>query len=189
MAVKRSRITRHVLIGVSLIGAIAGIGAAIFNYQLVQLGKHDEQQAKSREASQQSELARQERVATLLADGIKQAHIGHFSDAENAYSQVLSMDPHNSDALQFKGYLELRQGNIDESIQLLREATRLAPNDPWARYNLSLALARSGDTAGAIAQLRELLKFAPEFRSTVLSDPQFRRLRQQSEVRQLLTEK
>lgn len=181
------------LVSLGLTAALIGIATGIWSTDAARrkaiAAQHltqVQQQLTESITAQQDAKTRQTQVAMLLADGVQQAHIGHFSAAEKAYDEVLGIDPRNSDALQFKGYLELRQGNVAESVRLLRMAVAIAPADPWAHYNLSLALFRSGDTTGAVEQLRELLKVAPEFRATCLSDPQFSRFRRQPEVRKLL---
>lgn len=181
------------LIFVGVTASLIGLAAAYWSYNAsrqraitAQRLAATEQQLTASTVAQQDAKTREQRVAALLADGVQQAHIGRFAAAEKAYEEVLQLDPKNSDALQFKGYLELRQGNIDESVRLLRMATSVAPGDPWAHYNLSLALFRSGDNAGAAEQIRELLQIAPGFKATILADVQIRVLRRQPEVKKLL---
>jgi VWFA-related protein len=54
-----------------------------------------------------------------------------------------------------------RDGKPAEAIALMREALRLNPEMPAARYHLAAALRDTGDFAGAEAELREALRRSP----------------------------
>jgi len=192
---KRSHRRALALTAVGLLAAMIGVATAYRSYFIsrqktltVEKLAVTQQKLQDSTASQQKTKARDASISALLADGVQQAHIGRFAIAEKDYDRVLQLDPNNSDALQFKGYLELRQGKVDEAVALLRHAVSVAPGDPWAHYNLSLALFRSGDRDGAVEQIRQLLQNNPGFSETIAKDPQFRLLRRQPEVQKLLAQ-
>jgi len=56
-----------------------------------------------------------------------------------------------------------RDGKPAEAIALMREALRLDPEMPAARYHLAAALRDTGDFAGAEAELREAVRRSPNF--------------------------
>ena len=66
-------------------------------------------------------------------------------------------------ALYWRNVCELRRlaGAVDEAIAAGRRATQLAPNDPDAHHNLSLALADAGRLEEAIAGARRALELNP----------------------------
>jgi VWFA-related protein len=55
-----------------------------------------------------------------------------------------------------------REGKSSEEIAALREAVRLNPAIPAARFHLANALRTTGDLAGAESELREALKLVPD---------------------------
>lgn len=190
---KRSK--RRLVFLISLGVAIAMIGLSISVWsarEAAQKARQAAELAKVQAALRNAEIAEQRaravslQVNQLIANGAQQAHIGHFSEATQSYEAALKLDPENTVALQLDGYLEFRQGNLDKAVPLLRHAVFSDPKDPWSRYNLALALDSSGDTAGAIDQIRQLIAFAPEFKQTILTDPQFRTLRETPPVKSLL---
>jgi len=180
---------------VSLGAAIALIGLSIAvwtSHESAQKARQAAELAKAQTALRNAQIAeKQARVVSLqvnqlIATGAQQAHIGRFSNAAQTYEAALKLDPDNTVALQLYGYLELRQGNFDKAVSLLRHAVSSDPKDPWAHYNFALALYGSGDTAGAIDQIRQLVGFAPEFKQVIVTDHQFDKLRKTPEVKKLL---
>ncbi|MGD9782186.1 MAG: tetratricopeptide repeat protein [Kiritimatiellia bacterium] len=60
------------------------------------------------------------------------------------------------------GLILLSQPDFERAIEVLREAIEAFPRLPGPRNNLAVALARSGDRAGAREQLASLLDIAPD---------------------------
>jgi putative PEP-CTERM system TPR-repeat lipoprotein len=69
--------------------------------------------------------------------------------AERAYRQA----PFNPSVIDTLGWVALQQGDAARAAQLLRMATRLAPNDPTIRMHYAKALIKTGDRAGAKREL------------------------------------
>jgi tetratricopeptide (TPR) repeat protein len=63
----------------------------------------------------------------------------------------------------FHRALELsRQGKDLESLEALRIAERLAPEDPWVHFNRGILLSRNGHTASALESFRRAAALAPQ---------------------------
>jgi tetratricopeptide (TPR) repeat protein len=141
------------------------------------------QTAKANEAQTTADL---KQVDSLIANGAQLAHIGQFAAAAKSYDLALKIEPENADALQFRGYLALRQGDTASAIRMLRQATANDPKGVWGHYNLAIALFRSGDTDGTVEQVTELLQTNPEFKATIMADAQFAKIRQDPRIKALL---
>jgi tetratricopeptide (TPR) repeat protein len=61
-------------------------------------------------------------------------------------------------ALATLGGIYRRQGQADEAVRLLRHSLELRPESPSARYELGVALARSGDVEAARRELEKALE-------------------------------
>jgi tetratricopeptide (TPR) repeat protein len=65
------------------------------------------------------------------------------------------------DLLRIKGDDFLRNGDAQEAATTYRKAIELNPGDPGMHYNLSLALAKLGDTSGEKEELEKAVKLGP----------------------------
>lgn len=103
---------------------------------------------------------------------------GDRQSAERAYREVLKLDSRDSAALNNLATLLRRQGNLDEAIDLYKQAVAANPGDTIAGPNLAGALLEKGrhledsgdpETAEAIYQQAENLGVANEETRTRLS--------------------
>ena len=69
------------------------------------------------------------------------------------------------------GKILAKQGNLDESIRYLREASQEAPASPEAHYQLALVLRRAGYTTEAAREFAEVDKLNQVRRGTNLPSP------------------
>lgn len=190
---KRAKRRTILLISLGVTIGLIGLAVALWGFreaslkanQAAKLAEAQVEIKRAQAAEQQAKVGEQQ-VNQLVAKGIQQAHTGHFSAAAQSYDAALKLDPNNTNALQFYGYLQIRQGNTDQAVSLLRHAVSTNPLDPWSRYNFALALYHSGDRDAAIDQLQQLVIFAPEFKQVILSDTQFRQLRRTPQLQKLL---
>src|SRR5437868_3185668 len=90
------------------------------------------------------------------------AHVGdgRAAEAQNAFQQVLSIDPDHIDAISQLALLALRGKKYDNAIQYFQRAIAIAPS-PALCANLGLALASAGRLPEAIAAYRHALKLNP----------------------------
>jgi tetratricopeptide (TPR) repeat protein len=92
---------------------------------------------------------------------------GKLRESEDAFRQVLRMQPQNVDGLGGLGESLLRQERLDESIAVYQEYVRVAPPNPAAYFNLGLALGRLRRDEEALAAFRRAVALDPR-------DPVFR---------------
>lgn len=84
-------------------------------------------------------------IAQLLQAGLAAQKAGRFPQAEQAYRQVLSIDPRNADALQLLGLLAKNMGRPDLALTFMRRSLDSNPRQPgvWSNLgNLHLAADR-----------------------------------------------
>ena len=66
------------------------------------------------------------------------------------------ISPYAPTVIDTRGWIMVQRGDTKQGIDLLREATELAPEDPEIRLHLAKALLKSGDKAGAKSELEVL---------------------------------
>lgn len=104
--------------------------------------------------------------------GLALARMSNFVEAEISLARVLQLDPQYEKAtvhhaamvvnmLRVAARLE-RQGNFTEAVSLLDAIAKIKPTDTGIAYRIGLALARSGDPAGAEAAFARVLALDPD---------------------------
>lgn len=91
--------------------------------------------------------------------GLAYYYQGQFDRAEEALKVTAARFP-LTEVYNNLGAIALRRGK-KTAVPLLQRAVEIDPNDPDYRFNLSLALYRSGDAGGAIKNLRDSLAKYP----------------------------
>jgi len=131
--------------------------------------KADEQRA---ELEKRAEVAR--KVSSLLNSGATKARYEkHWKEALANYDEALALDPDNPEALGLAGYLRFRMGDTQPAEHLLHRAVEIDPTSAWSRYNLALVLWANGKKDDAVAQVEQVLKIDPSFKSIIAADHQF----------------
>jgi len=97
----------------------------------------------------------------LDAFGLLSAERGENQDAEDAFQQVLKLDPRDLTALSNLGTLEAKQGKLQASIALLRSAFEANKDVAGLAMNLARVQCMAGDAAGARATLESALVYGP----------------------------
>src|SRR5437660_817704 len=93
-------------------------------------------------------------VNDLLRKAFEHHRAGRLADAEQAYRQVLTLDPRSAEALHLLGVIAQQQARTDESIRLIRTAIAVDPSQSEFYYNLGNSLMhakRFADAAEAFA--------------------------------------
>jgi tetratricopeptide (TPR) repeat protein len=80
---------------------------------------------------------------------------GEVDQAIEKYRIALSLNPDNLTVRRQLGYLLYPTRNRKEAVEHMRATVRLAPQDPFARFNLGSALRSMGDYSNAIVQFEE----------------------------------
>jgi arylsulfatase A-like enzyme/Flp pilus assembly protein TadD len=83
------------------------------------------------------------------------------ADARSSLEKVLQLDPKSPTALRQLGELELRGGDYRKSVQHLKAAMEVRPDDATAAFYEGQALEKTHDLAGARDALEASLKLMP----------------------------
>jgi tetratricopeptide (TPR) repeat protein len=97
--------------------------------------------------------------------GLARFNSGKYADAEAAFAFVASRLP-LPEVVNNQGVAASRQDH--NAVPLFQRASTADPNDPDYHYNLSVALLRQGDFAGAQREVDETLKLRPTDNEAVL---------------------
>jgi tetratricopeptide (TPR) repeat protein len=87
---------------------------------------------------------------------------GDADGALDCYGEVLDALPANVEALTFRGWLQVRQFDIDAGLEDLDAAVQLAPEATAPYIFRASGRARSGDAPGAVADLASFYESGPE---------------------------
>ncbi len=82
---------------------------------------------------------------------------GRPDDAAREYAAILAQQPQDGAALTGLGALRVKQGKVQEGVDLLRRAVAIDPANDGARFNLAQALERGGSRDAAAEEYRRLL--------------------------------
>jgi predicted CXXCH cytochrome family protein len=100
-------------------------------------------------------------AAELDAFGLLSAEHGDAHGAEEAFQQVLKLDPHDLTALSNLGTLEAKQGRLKSAVAMLQSAFEANKDVTGLAMNLARVQCMDGDVTGARATLSAALVYAP----------------------------
>lgn len=120
--------------------------------------------------------------------GVSLARSGRLRAAVAKYDAALALDSTNSVAYDLKGFTLFKLARAREAVDVLKRGIAVDSTYPWGYYNLALADWAVGDTAAAAQSIQRLLQLAPEFKETILHDPQFRKLKTVPAIKKVLAE-
>lgn len=87
---------------------------------------------------------------------------GDLDTAEEAFRQVIAIDPSVAGAYSNLGVIAMRRKDWDRALGLLHKAASLAPGVSGVRLNIGLVHYRQGDYAAAIPALSSVLRDQPD---------------------------
>ena len=98
----------------------------------------------------------------LFLKGVYQEKNGEIDDCIETMRAVIKLEPTNSSALNYLGYLFTERGkNLDEAIELISQAIKIKPDDPYYIDSLGWAYFQKGQLKKAETTLLAALKIAP----------------------------
>ena len=103
-----------------------------------------------------------QRIEQLLTSGSALMDAEDWEVAEDAYHQVLELDPDNLQAHSALAFAYARQGKVDEAIAENLAVIGLVPDDYNSHKNLALLYEQQGKLARAIAEAELAIATAPE---------------------------
>ena len=119
--------------------------------------------------------------------GLLSVQLGRMDRARQEIAQALQAFPDDADLHMNLGVaLGSAPGREAESEKELRRAIELAPTPPVYHYNLACVLARLGQGAEAIAELKQAVRLGYANRGGMRSDPDLSPIRESPEFLQLL---
>jgi len=104
-----------------------------------------------------------------LQRGVLHAMKGQFDEAQQDFATAGKIAPRDASPRVSEGVLAMQRGDLDRSIELLRQATSLSPDNYLAQFWLAEAMLRSGVTpdskqgSEALAALQRSVHSNPEF--------------------------
>ncbi len=89
--------------------------------------------------------------------------MGRRDDASEAFRKELGRNPNDFDANLYLGLLTKDNDRLDESLDRLKRAGRLRPNDPRVLYGLGALYLRTGRVEEAQRNLETLVQAVPDY--------------------------
>jgi predicted AlkP superfamily phosphohydrolase/phosphomutase/tetratricopeptide (TPR) repeat protein len=102
-------------------------------------------------------------VQTLNFAGTTYLHLRDFQSAERVFLRSLVLERENPGALGGLSFCRTRQGRYEEAAALALEGIGLLFHHFYCHYCYGIALAHTGDRAGAIRAFENTLRFNPHF--------------------------
>lgn len=97
----------------------------------------------------------------LLERGNTAMREGRFSDAVDAYRQMVRLDPADPVSYKFLGVALARSGQPDEALKQYARALQLDPKNATVHYNTGILLIEAGKEEQAIAHFQQALQLDP----------------------------
>ena len=88
---------------------------------------------------------------------------GRLVEAEQAYREILRVEPRHFDALHFLGVIHYQRGAHAEAVELIARAIAVSDAQPAAYSNLANALEALGEVDGALQSYRRALALKPDY--------------------------
>jgi len=101
-------------------------------------------------------------ASRLLQDGLDMHRRGAVAEAAARYSQILTFEPKNVDALCLLGVAKMELKGFSEAVDLLRKVVKLAPKHAPAHNFLGTALKQTGRTEAALESFTRAISHQPD---------------------------
>jgi tetratricopeptide (TPR) repeat protein len=95
----------------------------------------------------------------LLAERLAQAYqsLGEVNQAKGAARQALALDPRRPVAVRLLASVAMDERDYPAALEFLNKMLAMRPNDAWARVQMGIAYAQTGQPQQALAYLEPLL--------------------------------
>jgi len=114
-------------------------------------------------------------VRELIFEAQRLLNEGDIAAAIASYDEALELQPSNSEALTYRGWLTSRQGDFDAAAEFLDDAIAVDPDYPDARLFRAIVALGLGDGSAAAAQLAVFDSLdSPPFAEDLLARSQVR---------------
>ena len=102
-------------------------------------------------------------IVPLLQQAVQFQKSGQISQAEDAYHQVLRIDPANRFANQLLGGIAMQQGDFGRAVDLIGKALAVDPDNAELHNNLGNSLAETGRHQEAVTHYNRALTLQPGY--------------------------
>ncbi len=108
------------------------------------------------------EVAGVDRATEILQQAIQYYQANRFTEAEQAYRQVLDIQPERSEALYKLGILAQQMGNLQTAEEFWSRLLQLEPNSLKTWFSLANLHQSQGQFTAAVEAYRQALKLRPD---------------------------
>lgn len=108
-------------------------------------------------------------IKALVEMAITAANQGRWSEAEQVWKRVLTLDPKHPQALYSLGVHAFKRGQLAEALNALQAAHAVAPHDPVVLLSISVVLREQGDADGELEAIEASLAADPYFLAGLLA--------------------
>jgi protein O-GlcNAc transferase len=108
-------------------------------------------------------------LAQKFASAIQLFQAGNVQEADRLASEILSIDPKSSDALQLRGVIAGLQNRHVEAEIFLKSAADITRNNQYIFFNLAKSLSEQGKYAESLGWLKKALALDPKQDKTWLN--------------------
>lgn len=115
--------------------------------------------AKTRPAPSLNPTAAQAKFDQALASHQR----GALTEAAALYSEILASYPKHPDCLHLLGVISYQQKNLNRAIELIGNAIKISPLDPFYHSNYGLALKDSKKLDAALASFDRAIELKPDY--------------------------
>ena len=100
-------------------------------------------------------------IRDVLRQAIAFHQEGRLAEADDRYARVLKSEPGNPQALRLRGILARQRGDFLGSLEDLKAAVEITPDDADALCELALSYMEAGELTPAVAALRDAVDANP----------------------------
>jgi len=134
-------------------------GTQVAIAQTYEKGKRYEDMGKALEAAEKLSDSNQQKVTVVFMRGAMLERTKHFDEAEAEFRKVLAIDPDNSSALNYLGYmLADRNIRLDEAQKMIGKAVELEPQNGAYLDSLGWVCYRQNRLDDAVGYLQKALQ-------------------------------
>ena len=108
-------------------------------------------------------------IRETLAAAIQHHQAGRLEAAEQAYQEILAIEPNHAEALHFLGVVQARMGRHETGVESIRRALAVKPDWAEAHYNLGIVLSGQARWDEAMACYERALELKPCYAEALVS--------------------
>lgn len=104
----------------------------------------------------------QQRIATLMKEGIAHAEAGNLFYASQCFAEVTRLDPRHADGWHMQALVASQERQFDRAIELFRHTVTLRPNFAEAHNNMGNVCKEAGRFDQAVECYRKAVRLRPD---------------------------